>query len=393
LPGAGAAEHPLLAFVGQDALHRVLEAPHSVRPGHLGERVAVRAVAELEVRAVVVHDLDADALEDAVLGDGQLGVVEAVTRQVFGGDEVVDAVLHELHGPARSLGEHAGDPDDLAEDVLGAEAPAHVHRVDVELGGRHLDGVGDQPADIVDHVGVGPHVHLLGDRVVAADRAGRLERLRAGAVPAELSPDHPIGSREVGGDVAERERLLEGEIARQRIVELDRARLHRLERIGDHRQGLVLDVDQRHRVLGGVAVDGGHRRHRLPDEPDLVHRQAVLYDRLGAEGGQRVRHLFRVLAGGHGKHAGQRAGPARVDARDARVGMRAPEDGGVEHAGKLHIVGVGGAAGEELRVLEARDVLADPAALRRGHGDLLQRAAGALAWLEAARPTASTMPW
>jgi len=69
--------------------------------------------------------------------------------------------------------------------------------------------------------------------------------------------------------------------------------------------------------------------------------------------------------------AGQGAGVARVDPRDTGVGVGAPEHGGVEHAGKLHVVRVGGAPGEELRVLEARDVLADPAALYGRHVRLL----------------------
>src|SRR5262249_38650293 len=67
--GPGAAEDTLLALVGQHALHGVLEAPHAVRPGDLGTRIAMGRMAELEIGTVIVHDSDANALEDAVLGD------------------------------------------------------------------------------------------------------------------------------------------------------------------------------------------------------------------------------------------------------------------------------------------------------------------------------------
>src|SRR4026208_952985 len=78
-------------------------------PGGLGERVAVGAVAELEVGAVVVDHLDAQPGEDAVGGHRPPDVVVAVAREVLAGREVVDAVLHELHGAARALRQHRGD--------------------------------------------------------------------------------------------------------------------------------------------------------------------------------------------------------------------------------------------------------------------------------------------
>src|SRR5262249_28626773 len=94
--GAGSAEDALLALVGQHALNGVFEARHPVGAGDLGERVAMRPMAELEVGAVVVEYAHADALEDSVARDGELGLVEAVAREVLGGEEIVDTVLHEL---------------------------------------------------------------------------------------------------------------------------------------------------------------------------------------------------------------------------------------------------------------------------------------------------------
>src|SRR5262249_40138054 len=70
-----------------------------------------------------------------------------------------------------------------------------------------------------------------------------------------------------------------------------------------------------------------------------------------------------------------------------------PEDGGMEHAGEPHVVGVGGAPGQKLRILEARDILADPLSFDGCHRGPPQRAAAPAGPREAASRTASTMPW
>ena len=202
---------------------------------------------------------------------------------------------------------------------------------------------------------------------------------------------------EAAGDVAEGHGLLEDEVARQVVVHLRGVGLHRLHRVGQHRQRCIVHVDQGGRVLGGVAIDRGDRRHRLARVPDLLDRQRVLHHRLGAEGGQGIGQLLGILAGDHREDAGQRASPARVDADDARMGVRAAEHRRVCHARQPHVVGVGGAPHQQARIFQSRDVLADPGALGRGHGLLLQRAAAAgvpaTAPRSAASWTASTMPW
>jgi hypothetical protein len=197
--------------------------------------------------------------------------------------------------------------------------------------------------------------------------------------------------REAAGDVAEAEGFLEDEVGRQVLVDLRRFGLHRLDRVDEHRQRRVLHVDQPGRVLGRVAIDSGDGRDGLAGVAHLVHRQGVRHHGLGAERGQRVRQLLGVVAGDHREHARQRPGPARVDADDACVGLRAPQHGRVRHAGKPDVVGVGRPPGQQTRVLEALHVLADPGARCRGHDVLLQRAAGT-AWRSAASWTASTMP-
>ncbi len=54
-----------------------------------------------------------------------------------------------------------------------------------------------------------------------------------------------------------------------------RARLEPLRAIGDRRQRLEIDLDQRGGVLGEIAAVGHHDRDRLADEADFVLGEAV----------------------------------------------------------------------------------------------------------------------
>ena len=73
--GAEAAVRALLVLVGEDRGERVLDVLDPVGADDLRERVAVRAGAELEVRAVVVDAVDPQRAEGAVVVEGELGVV------------------------------------------------------------------------------------------------------------------------------------------------------------------------------------------------------------------------------------------------------------------------------------------------------------------------------
>ena len=64
---------------------------------------------------------------------------------------------------------------------------------------------------------------------------------------------------------------------------------------------------------------------------------------------------FDVSAGVHGEHAGRRLGGVGVDAGDTGVGVGASQDGRVDHARQLDVVGVGGLAGDQARVLPTPD--------------------------------------
>jgi hypothetical protein len=70
-----------------------------------------------------------------------------------------------------------------------------------------------------------------------------------------------------GGDVAAREAHAAGQVVGDVLVH---ARRPRRRRLLDRRQWLPRHVDERARVLGGVAALGHHDRNRLTDEARAV---------------------------------------------------------------------------------------------------------------------------
>ncbi len=134
-----------------------------------------------------------------------------------------------------------------------------------------------------------------------------------------------------------------------------RSRRKRRRSIRDGVQILVLDVDQRQRLLGDLDAVGRDRRDLVAQAPHLValERHVVL-------GEDAERPLVRHVGGGqHRVHAGQRPGPARVDAHDARMHARRAQDLRVELAGEIQIVQVARLAARLVGRVELRDALAD----------------------------------
>ena len=131
-----------------------------------------------------------------------------------------------------------------------------------------------------------------------------------------------------------------------------RVRRHRLERIDERRQRLVLDLDE----VGGVGRDIAVGRD---DEGDLL----VLEQDLAV--GQHHLHIARqrrhpgeldglqVLGGQHRDDAGQRLGLRRVDLDDPRMAVARAVEVAVQHAGQLDVVDVIALALDEARVFDA----------------------------------------
>ena len=140
-------------------------------------------------------------------------------------------------------------------------------------------------------------------------------------------------------------RLHVAELQRHRLVDvrpiavLVDAHLRMGQRVLDRHQRaerLVLDLDQLAGALRRLLVDRGHRRHRIADHADLVDAERLLV--LG-DGQDAELHGRQVAPGDDRVDAGQGPRPRGVDALDQRVGVAAPQELPVGHAGQHHVVG------------------------------------------------------
>ena len=151
------------------------------------------------------------------------------------------------------------------------------------------------------------------------------------------------------------------------VVDERRARLRRSDEIDRRRLGRIVDRDQVQRVLGEIAAVGDHQRHRLADETHLARCQRPMGARLD-EAGVLVEQRHgrvggaQVLVGNHRMHAGERERRARLDAREARLGVGAAEHRRVQHVGETNVVDEARPPGEQTRILAPLDRLPNQAA-------------------------------
>ena len=197
------------------------------------------------------------------------------------------------------------------------------------------------------------------------------ERHRGAAVLEDLLLEHVGRGREGALDVAIGHGDEGGDVAREIAVGGRRAGRERVAAIAHRRQHLVVDRDRRGGILGEIAAVGDDHGDRLADIADLAAGERML----GAQrrdGGIGDRHRQRlgceparhVLRGEHRMDARHRVRGARIDRTDARVGMRAAHERGVEQAGELHVVDEVRAPGEQGRVLDPQHAGAE---LPRAH--------------------------
>ena len=164
----------------------------------------------------------------------------------------------------------------------------------------------------------------------------------------------------------------------------------------DRGQLLVGDPDPPDRVLGDVAVLGDDEGDRLAGIVDLVLGQRVLGAAVGERGvrdqqrqrlGHRCREAGEVVVGPHRVHALEVEDRLDVDVEDSRVGVRGPQDRGVQQLrADADVVDVPALPAQEPLVLDPLDLLAHQL---RGH----QRRPASGAAISAARSTALTMFW
>src|SRR5437763_3282665 len=290
-------------------------------------------------------------------------------RDVVATLRVGHEALRALGGPLDRLPDLAGRPGDdrllgIMED-LRAKPAADIRRDDPQLGLRYVQYVGahQQP----DHMRVlaGRVERMLAGRaVVFADRGARLHRIGDEAVVDQVELDDLGGLADCGlhrGGIAQMP--IVADIARRLRPDLRRTRLQCRDNIDDRRLDGVIDRD----FLGAVArlsqglgdndrdgiadmtnaIDREHRMQRL------LHWRAVFRGNQPAAGQAANLILGHVLAGEDGDDAGRRGRAARVDAAEARVGVRAAQDVGVELARPVDVVGIGALSGQEAVIIAA----------------------------------------
>ena len=149
---------------------------------------------------------------------------------------------------------------------------------------------------------------------------------------------------------------VEGDVARDVAgagVDFRRAWRERRTRVEHRRQFLVVDPYLLQRVQRGVLVGRHDRGHLLTDEAHLVDGEHVLVLADDSPG------LRRVGAGEHRLHAWGAPRRLDIDVANARVGVRAAQDLGVQHARQLEIRRVQRRTADFLPRVDGRDRLAD----------------------------------
>ncbi len=132
---------------------------------------------------------------DEAVAQGQetARVVEADRHLVLllallgGGQHVLEAVLDPSHRPGQPPREERDQDVLRIDDELGPEAAAHVGGEHAHLVGGQVEQVGDELADLVRHLGGGPHRELAEGRVPVRHEPAGLHRLAAAAADAQAN--------------------------------------------------------------------------------------------------------------------------------------------------------------------------------------------------------------
>ena len=141
-----------------------------------------------------------------------------------------------------------------------------------------------------------------------------------------------------------------------------RAGFQPFARIGDRRQLIVVDFDQRRGILGDAAIVGDDERNRLADiEGFVVDKEARLGIELHCGGRERERNPVagqkrpQVGIEQDGMHALDRLRCRRVDAFDARMRRAASRKYRMQHVGQDDVVDIARFSTQQPRVFDAGD--------------------------------------
>ena len=176
-----------------------------------------------------------------------------------------------------------------------------------------------------------------------------------------------LGERAV--HIAEIHGHLKRDIRAVRLVQHRRLGLHRRLRIDHRRQRLVFHLDQLDGVLGLVAVRRHHGRHPLAGKAGFLYCQRIPQDMGQIEILRNRLHPFgQIRAGDDGGDARRALSRARIDARDAGVGVRRRQRRQMQHAGQGDVVDVTALTQHKTPVFNRWEMTANPLPIGCRHG-------------------------
>ncbi len=252
------------------------------------------------------------------------------------------AALHRQPAQADLLG---------GQNRLVAEAAADVGRHHANLNLGNLQNLRKAGADDVRKLGGAVQRQLALSCLPHGNEAAAFDRRHDMARGAELACH--LHRRGPGGGLHRTvETDFEKHVSLDGVVDLDAARLLRLEHVHDRRQFLVVDGDLRRDVLRFGAGVGDAHRDQLADMADPVGDQRRLLRRLEAGQGRYrtdIRDAFQVLGDEN------RIPQMIADADAGELGMRdrAADERDLAHPGKAQVADILPASVEEAFVFPA----------------------------------------
>ena len=276
------------------------------------------------------------------------------------GGEMLAPVLDPLDRPAeQQRGKRDGDLLGIG-DELGPEPAADRRRHHADAPRLATQHAGDQIAPGMRRLGRAPEREQIVHRVVAGQRPPAFDRMAAAAMDREAGCED-AGSREGGLDIAE----FHGELGEQIVgsvpVDRRRAGAERRAAVGDHRERLIRDIDQRGGVLGRVARPGDNHRHRLADMDDLAGGEDRAVAALAVGGARQADDEARLREmGAEIVERPDRADPRRrrrralVDAGNRGMRQRAPHERRVQNSRQMDVVDEARLPPQQRRILDPR---------------------------------------
>ena len=275
-------------------------------------------------------------------------------------DEVLAAILHPLHRPTETHRQVPGKHLIGIKVGFRSEPPADLRHDQPQIVLGNAQQLGELGPQQMGKLARGPDGQLSGRHVVVGCQAARLHEQRQQALVDQAQLHYPVGSRDGGLNIACLSDRAKRDVAVHRFVDQRAVCLKRLLDVYDHRQWVVVHLDEINRVAGLVRVLGHHTRDGLANTPHGVRRQ---------QRQPRLRHALHRRKGGdvvldltleigrreHCDHAGRRLGRAGIYARQTGVRLRTPHERRVQRTGNPHVVNVGGPALDQARVLAPAD--------------------------------------